>query len=211
MSDTWGSSDLKIAVVAVQGGVEEHESILKAAGERVGEDVDVVWARYPEDLEDVDAVVIPGGESTTIGRLMERHDLVKPLLELSESDTPILGTCSGMVLLAREVVPQAHPGAEVEIEQPLLGLMDVRVIRNAFGRQRESFEADVEIEGFEDRFRAVFIRAPAVDEVLSDDVKVLAEYGDHIVAVEQDHLLATAFHPELTDDPRLHAYFLEKV
>ncbi|WP_457620712.1 pyridoxal 5'-phosphate synthase glutaminase subunit PdxT [Methanopyrus sp.] len=202
---------MKVAVIAVQGAVEEHESILEAAGERIGEDVKVVWARYPEDLENVDAVVIPGGESTTIGRLMERHDLVKPLLELAESDTPILGTCAGMVLLAREVVPQAHPGTEVEIEQPLLGLMDVRVIRNAFGRQRESFEVDLKIEGLDDTFRAVFIRAPAVDEVLSDDVEVLAEYGDYVVAVEQDHLLATAFHPELTDDPRLHVHFLEKV
>ncbi|WP_457615203.1 pyridoxal 5'-phosphate synthase glutaminase subunit PdxT [Methanopyrus sp.] len=202
---------MKVAVIAVQGAVEEHEWILKAAGELVGEDVEVVWARYPEDLEGVDAVVIPGGESTTIGHLMERHDLVKPLLELAESETPILGTCAGMILLAREVVPQAHPGTEVEVEQPLLGLMDVRVVRNAFGRQRESFEVDLQIEGLEDEFRAVFIRAPAVDEVLSDDVKVLAEYGDYVVAVEQDHLLATAFHPELTDDPHLHAYFLEKV
>ncbi|MEO2241693.1 MAG: pyridoxal 5'-phosphate synthase glutaminase subunit PdxT, partial [Euryarchaeota archaeon] len=127
------------------------------------------------------------------------------------SEVPFLGTCAGMVLMAREVVPQAHPGTEVDVEQPLLGLMDVRVVRNAFGRQRESFEVDLEIEGLEGgEFRAVFIRAPAVDKVLSDDVRVLAEYGDHAVVVEQGHLLATAFHPELTDDPRLHAYFLEK-
>ena len=202
---------MRVAVVAVQGDVEEHEWALKRAGEELGEDVKVVWARYPEDLEGVDAVVLPGGESTTIGRLLERHGLVKPLLELSESEVPFLGTCAGMVLMAREVVPQAHPGTEVDVEQPLLGLMDVRVVRNAFGRQRESFEVDLEIEGLEGgEFRAVFIRAPAVDEILSDDVRVLAEYGDHAVAVEQGHLLATAFHPELTDDPRLHAYFLEK-
>ncbi len=201
---------LKVGVIAVQGDVEEHEGAVEAAGEELGVSVRTVWVRYPEDVEGLDAIVIPGGESTTIGRLMERHDLVDPVVEAIESGTPVLGTCAGLVLLAKEVVPQAHPGREVEIEQPCLGVLDVRVVRNAFGRQRESFEVDLDVEGMEDPFPAVFIRAPGVESLLSDDVKALAEFGDYIVAVEQDNVLATAFHPELTDDPRFHVKLLEK-
>ncbi|NPB02693.1 MAG: pyridoxal 5'-phosphate synthase glutaminase subunit PdxT [Methanopyri archaeon] len=201
---------LKVGILAVQGDVEEHEGAVEAAGEELGVEVDTVWVRYPEDVEGLDALIVPGGESTTIGRIMERHDLVDPVVEEIESGLPVMGTCAGLVLLAKEVVPQAHPGREVEIEQPCLGVLDVRVVRNAFGRQRESFEVDLEVEGMDEPFTAVFIRAPGVEKVLSDDVDVLAEFGDYIVAVEQGNVLATAFHPELADDPRFHVKLLEK-
>ncbi len=201
---------LKVGILAVQGDVEEHEGAVEAASEELGVEVDTVWVRYPEDVEGLDALILPGGESTTIGRIMERHNLVDPVVEEIESRLPVMGTCAGLVLLAKEVVPQAHPGREVEIEQPCLGVLDVRVVRNAFGRQRESFEVDLEVEGMDESFTAVFIRAPGVEKVLSDDVNVLAEFGDYIVAVEQGNVLATAFHPELADDPRFHVKLLEK-
>jgi 5'-phosphate synthase pdxT subunit len=148
--------------------------------------------RTPRDLEGLDGLIIPGGESTTMGLGMEREGLAEPLSDFVRSGRPVLGTCAGMIMLDRE-----H-----------LGLLDVAVRRNAFGRQLASFEADLDFEG--EPLRAVFIRAPWVEDV-GDEVEVLAEVDGHPVAVRQGNILAVAFHPELTDEPRLHEWLLDRV
>jgi pyridoxal 5'-phosphate synthase pdxT subunit len=159
--------------------------------EELGADTRVV--RTPKDLEGLDGLVIPGGESTTMTLGMEREGLVEPLRRLVRSGTPVLGTCAGMIMLDRE-----H-----------LGVLDVRSRRNAFGRQVSSFEADVSVAGA-GAMRAVFIRAPWVDEV-GEGVEVLAEVEGHPVAVRQGNVLAVAFHPELTGDGRLHAWLVDRI
>ncbi|MEO0598550.1 MAG: pyridoxal 5'-phosphate synthase glutaminase subunit PdxT [Chloroflexota bacterium] len=165
---------------------------------------ETVQVRLPEHLEGLDGLVIPGGESTTIGKLATEYKLIDPLRKFA-SKKPTWGTCAGMIFLAKDI------GID---SQPILGLMDISVNRNAFGRQVDSFETDLTIAGIQSEdvpFHAVFIRAPLVTEV-TDDVTVLAQLdNEKIVAVEQGHLLATAFHPELTDDNRIHAYFYDMV
>lgn len=187
-----------IGVLALQGDVREHLWALEKAGTRSRE------VRTQSDLADVDGLIIPGGESTTVGRLLVRFDLLAPLCALIEEGLPVYGTCTGMILMAREI----EDGME---GQPLLRQMDVRVRRNAFGRQRESFEAPVHLElpgRPECDVRGVFIRAPVVVSV-GPDVVVLGRLDDRIVAVQQGSLLATAFHPELSGDDRLHRYFAD--
>lgn len=191
---------MKVGVLALQGAFIEHEHRLQALG------AEAVEVRLPHDLEALDALIIPGGESTTIGKLATTYGLIEPLRQFA-SDKPTWGTCAGMIFLARDI------GID---RQPVLGLMDIRVNRNAFGRQVHSFEADLSITGLEGGpFHAVFIRAPVVTDVLdgaNPPVQVLARLSDdRIVAVRQGHLLATAFHPELTDDLRLHSSFLSSV
>jgi 5'-phosphate synthase pdxT subunit len=155
--------------------------------------------RLPAELEGLDGLIIPGGESTTIGRLMVVYGLLEPLRRFGQAGHPIWGTCAGLIVMAHEVGR----------EQPLLDLMDMTVERNAFGRQLDSFETDLSIEGLAGGpLRAVFIRAPVVREV-GPNVRVLGRLeDDSIVAVRQNHLLGTAFHPELTDDTRMHAMFV---
>jgi 5'-phosphate synthase pdxT subunit len=157
--------------------------------------------RTPADLDAVDAMVIPGGESTTIGKLAVRFGVMEPLRQRIEDGMPVYGTCAGMILLAREVTGG---------DQPLLGTLDVVVERNAFGRQNESFEEMLSIDGLDEPFRAVFIRAPWVAKV-GDGVEVLASVEDHPVMVRQDRILATSFHPELTGDHRIHQMLLSWV
>jgi 5'-phosphate synthase pdxT subunit len=177
-----------IGVLAIQGDFEAHASLLA----RIGANHRRV--RTPADLEGLDGLVIPGGESTSMSLGIEREGLAEPLRELVRSGIPTLGTCAGMIMLDRE-----H-----------LGLLDVRARRNAFGRQLASFETDLEVQGFDgERLRAVFIRAPWIDEA-GERVEVLAEVDGHPVAVRQDNILAVAFHPELTDDRRVHAWLLER-
>lgn len=187
---------MKIGVLALQGAFIEHEKMLRSLGVEASE------VRMPEQLEGLDGLIIPGGESTTIGKLATEFGLIEPLREFAQS-TPTWGTCAGMIFLARDI------GID---RQPILGVMNVRVNRNAFGRQIDSFEADLAIPTIGDPpFHAVFIRAPVVTET-GDGVDVLAQLPDgRIVAVRQGHLLATAFHPELTGDPRLHAYFVDMI
>ena len=175
-----------IGVLALQGGFEAHAKALRHLG------ADVREVRVPDDLEGLDALVIPGGESTTITLGVEREGLAEPLSEFVRSGRPVLGTCAGMIMLDRE-----H-----------LGLLDVSVRRNAFGRQLASFEAELDFDG--EPLHAVFIRAPWVDEA-GDGVEVLAEVDGHPVAVRQDNILAVAFHPELTDDARLHRWLVDRV
>lgn len=158
--------------------------------------------RKVADLASVDALIIPGGESTTIGRLMARYGLDVAIRERAQQGMPIYGTCAGMILLAKEIAGSS---------QERLGLMDIAVIRNAFGSQIESFEADLPFKPFADRpVRAVFIRAPIVSRV-GVEVEILSEFNGKVVAVQQGKLLATAFHPELTDDERVHRYFLSLI
>jgi 5'-phosphate synthase pdxT subunit len=159
-----------------------------------------VEIRTPSELSDVDCLILPGGESTTISKLARSCDLVEPIRERALENMPILGTCAGMILLARRVL-----GGE-----PLLDLMDVTVRRNAYGRQVDSFEADLRVEGIEDEVRGVFIRAPWVEEI-GPDVRVLAEHEGRPVVLEQGNLIAASFHPELVGETRLHGYLLSKL
>lgn len=188
-----------VGVLALQGDFREHARMLKEVGAEPRE------VRLPADLEGLDGLIIPGGESTTIGKLMLAYNLQQPLRELIAAGTMLWGTCAGLILLARET-DNALAG------QPLLATMRVRVKRNAFGSQGDSFEADLKVPVLGDPpFHAVFIRGPAVESV-ADGVEVLATLDDGtIVAVRQDNLLGTAFHPEMTGDPRFHEYFLRLI
>ena len=179
-------SDAVIGVLALQGGFEAHAKALTELGAEVRE------VRTPADLDGLDALVIPGGESTTIGLGLEREGLTEPLAEFVRTGRPVLGTCAGMIMLDRD-----H-----------LGLLDVSVRRNAFGRQLASFEVELDFDG--SPLHAVFIRAPWVEEV-GTGVEVLAEVDGHPVAVIQGNILAVAFHPELTDERRLHQWLLDRV
>ncbi len=187
---------MRVGVLALQGDFREHVRALEAL------DVDAVEVRLPADLDDVDAIVIPGGESTTIGKLADRFGLVEPLRSSIAGGVPALGTCAGMIFLA---------GATTSgLPQVQLGVLDVVVERNAFGRQTESFEADVEVAGLDDPLHGVFIRAPWIDKV-GDGVDVLAEFDGHPVMVRQGNVIATSFHPELTGDSRIHTLLLDLV
>ncbi len=198
---------MKIGVLALQGDFREHIQTLTALG------AEAVAVRLPHQLEGVDGLIIPGGESTTIGKLMVEFGLVTPLRKLIAEGTPTWGTCAGMILLARST-DNALAG------QPLLAAMDIHVSRNAFGAQRESFATQISIPAIGPApFRAVFIRAPVVVSV-GPQVEILARLEDAphqpdslapIVAVRQDHLVGTAFHPEVSGDMRFHRYFLEIV
>jgi 5'-phosphate synthase pdxT subunit len=187
---------MRIGVLALQGAFIEHVQRLRELG------VEAVEVRLPEELQGLDGLIIPGGESTTIGKLMDAYGLAEPVKRLAAEGTPIWGTCAGMIVLARDIEGS---------DQPRLGLMDIGVNRNAFGRQVDSFEEDLDIEGLEGRpFHAVFIRAPVMTRA-GESVHVLARLPDgRMVAAEQDQLLATAFHPELTDDLRFHQYFVKQ-
>jgi 5'-phosphate synthase pdxT subunit len=184
-----------VGVLALQGDVREHLGILDELG------ATAVAVKKPEQLREIDALVIPGGESTTIGKLAVRFGLLEPLRESIDAGLPVYGTCAGMIFLA---------GAVTDGDQPLIGALDVVVRRNAFGRQNDSFEADLDIDGLDDPFHAVFIRAPWVEKVGSE-VEVMAAVGEHPVMVRQDRILATSFHPELTGDGRIHQMLLAMV
>ena len=187
---------MRIGVLALQGAFREHIHVLQHLG------VDTVEVRLPEQLDGLDGLIIPGGESTTIGKLATTFNLMEPMREFVKTKAT-WGTCAGMIFLAKDA----------GLEQPLLGVMDIEVDRNAFGRQVDSFEQDLDIKYLDDApFHAVFIRAPLVSDILDDSAEVLAQLDDgRIVAVRQNHLLATSFHPELTDDDRLHRLFIEMV
>jgi 5'-phosphate synthase pdxT subunit len=187
---------VKIGVLALQGAFREHRWMLERCGAAA------VEVRKPEDIDDIDGLVIPGGESTTIGKLLVEWGLMEKIKERAAAGLAIYGTCAGMILLAKDIVGN---------NQPRLGLMDVTVRRNAFGRQRESFEADLRVPEFgPEPVRAVFIRAPYIESA-GPGVKIMAAVGEHIVIARQGNFLATAFHPELTDDDRIHRYFISMI
>jgi pyridoxal 5'-phosphate synthase pdxT subunit len=187
---------MKIGVLALQGAFSEHIKMLQQLN------IETVEVRLPEQLDGIDGLIIPGGESTTIGKLASDYGLIDPLRDFVKTK-PTWGTCAGMIFLAKSI------GID---EQPILGAMDIQVNRNAFGRQIDSFETNIQIDGLAgEPFHAVFIRAPIVTQV-DESVTVLSKLEDgRIVAVQQNHLLATSFHPELMDDLRLHAYFCDIV
>ena len=186
---------LKAGILALQGDVREHCRALESAGAMP------VEVRYAEQLADVDALVIPGGESTTIGKLLERFGLLDALKQRALGGMPLYGTCAGLILMASEVEgPHDAPHR--------MGLLDIDVERNAYGRQVDSFESDLSITGMGDPFRAVFIRAPVVTRC-GPDVEVLAEHEGSPVLVRSGSLLASTFHPEMTGDNRVHELFLE--
>ena len=187
----------RIGVLAIQGDVQEHRHVLDRLS------VDAPEVRLPNQLDNIDGLIIPGGESTTIAQLLDIYDFRDALTEKVRRGMPVWGTCAGMIIVADRLTDH----------RPMpLGLMDIEVSRNAFGRQVDSFEEDLEVDQIEGPpFRAVFIRAPVVNRI-GQDVKVLAALADERpVAVRQEHMLATSFHPELTDDPRLHELFLRIV
>ena len=185
----------RVGVFALQGDVREHLAILGSL------DTDAVPVKHAEQLGELDALVIPGGESTTIGKMAVRFGLMEPLRSAIDGGLAVYGTCAGMILLA---------GAVMDGDQPLVGALDVVVKRNAFGRQNDSFEADLDIEGLDTPFHAVFIRAPWIEKVGSE-VEVLASIDEHPVMVRQGRLLASSFHPELTGDTRIHQMLLEMI
>ena len=185
---------MKTGVLALQGDFREHARVFADLG------ASPVEIRTPEDLAGVDALAIPGGESTTISKLARSARLVEPIVERSNAGMPILGTCAGMIVMARRV----------EGLEPLLGLVDVTVRRNAYGRQVDSFEADLIVEGIDHPVRGVFIRAPVVEDV-GDGVRVLATLDGAPVVLEQQNLVVASFHPELVGEARLHEYVLGKV
>ncbi|MFD0590521.1 pyridoxal 5'-phosphate synthase glutaminase subunit PdxT [Paenibacillus sp. GCM10027627] len=186
---------MKIGVLALQGAVAEHIRSLEAAG------AEAVAVKRIEQLDELNGLVIPGGESTTIGKLMRKYGFMEAIRDFSAKGKPLFGTCAGLIVLADRIEGQ---------EDAHLKLMDMTVARNAFGRQRESFETDLPVKGINETVRAVFIRAPLIKSV-GAGVEVLSTYNDEIVTARQGTLLAASYHPELTDDYRLHSYFLEMV
>lgn len=189
---------MKAGVVSVQGAFPEHINTFNRAFASLGIKGETVPIRRRKDLDGVDCLALPGGESTTISKLLKRFEIFQDLVEMGESGVPIMGTCAGLVLLSKGGDEQVRStGTE------LLGLMDMRVKRNAFGRQRESFEANIEIEGLTSPFPAIFIRAPVIEEVWGE-CRPLSIYEGKIVMARQGNLLALSFHPELCSDTRLH-------
>lgn len=185
-----------VGVLALQGDFREHAATVTQLG------ADARLVRTSGDLMGLDALVIPGGESTTIGKLADWHGLVEPLRAAITAGLPTLGTCAGMIFLAGST-SEGH-------DQVQLGVLDVVVRRNAFGRQVDSFEADIPVTGLDESIRAVFIRAPWIEKV-GADVEVLASVDEHPVVVRQGNVIATSFHPELTGDGRLHTLLLDMV
>ncbi|WP_340818521.1 pyridoxal 5'-phosphate synthase glutaminase subunit PdxT [Methanolobus sp. WCC4] len=196
---------MRIGVIAIQGDVSEHVEALERALDERGEQAEIVTIKHSGIVPECDALVLPGGESTTLGKLLMREGIADEIRDMNASGKPIMGTCAGLILLASagdEQVAKTH--------QHLLGLMDTQVNRNAFGRQRDSFEIGLELPFLNEPYNAVFIRAPGIIDS-GNDVTILARIDDMIVAAEQGNVLALAFHPELTFDTRVHQYFLDKL
>ncbi|SHE76872.1 pyridoxal phosphate synthase yaaE subunit [Seinonella peptonophila] len=184
---------MKIGILALQGAVSEHLTMLNQL------DVDPVLVKNESDLTGLNGLIIPGGESTTIARLMHLNQLMEPIKLRAKQGLPMMGTCAGLIILAQHI----HEQSDVH-----LGILNVTVSRNAFGRQRDSFEQLITVKGLEEAFPAVFIRAPLVEDI-GEDVEVLATVDHQIVAVKQGQLIGLSFHPELTSDVRFHQLFVE--
>jgi len=187
---------VKIGVLSLQGDVREHLNILNKIG------VEGVRVRTRDELEKVSGLIIPGGESTTIGKLLKRFNLLDIIREKIEKGLPVFGTCAGLILLAKEIEP--------ETGQPRIGVLNVKIRRNAFGRQIDSHEVDLEIKGFDKPFHAVFIRAPIVEKV-GENVEILSRTDRGVVFVRQKNILGASFHPELTEDTRIHEMFIKTI
>lgn len=193
---------VRLGVISIQGDVSEHILSARKAMDEFGIDGDIISIKRLHDVKNIDAIIIPGGESTTISRAMQKEGLIDWIRSrYEENRIPIMGTCAGCVILAREV-------KDGEVEG--LRLMEMKVRRNAFGRQRESFEAPIEVEGFEEPYHAVFIRAPLIEEVWGN-CRAVARFEDKIVGAIQDKAIALSFHPELTSDYRFHRIFFDMI
>lgn len=189
---------MNIGILNLQGAVSEHYNITKKAIKNMGIDADVKTVRYAEDVAKCNALIISGGESTVIGKLIAGRGIDKVI---KEKNIPVFGTCAGMVLL----------GKKTDFDQPLLGIMDISVKRNSYGRQKDSFETSIQIFGSE--YPGVFIRAPSLEgyDKSRDDIKVLSRFEGEIIAIQQGSNIALSFHPELTEDTSIHEYFIREV
>ena len=193
--------------MAIQGDVQENILSTKKALDDLGIDGTVTDVKTADGVKKLDGIIIPGGESTTIGQLSLVNSSLRVIKEKIEGGMPVFGICAGMILLAKT----ANDRVVGKTNQPLLDLLEIKIERNSFGRQRESFEAEVTMESIKiPRFRGVFIRAPSVSE-LSSDVEVLAKFNEKIVAIKKGNIIGTSFHPELTSDVSLHKYFINLV
>ncbi|ABN69692.1 SNO glutamine amidotransferase [Staphylothermus marinus F1] len=202
---------MRIGVLGFQGGVYEHVYMLKKSFHELGINGKVLIVKKPQQLHDLDGIIIPGGESTTISILARKTNVLELLREKIVEGLPVMGVCAGAIMLAKEVVDQVVG----ETKQPLLGVMDIAVTRNYFGRQRESFELDIVLDELDDKpFRAVFIRAPAITKYwgATKPIGIINYNGEKVVvAARENNKLALSFHPELTSDTRIHRYFIEKI
>ena len=195
---------LNLGVLSIQGDVLENILSIKAAIDALDIDGTVTSVRTPDEISKVDGLIIPGGESTTIGQLSLFNGTFKILKEKIEQGMPVLGICAGMILLSKT----AKDKVVGKIDQPLLDILDIKLERNSFGRQRESFESDISLNSIGiPTFNGVFIRAPSISDVGSD-VEILSKFNEKIVAVKKNNVIAVAFHPELTTDISLHKYFV---
>ena len=195
---------LNFGVLSIQGDVLENIISVKAAIDALGIDGTVTSVKTPDELSKVDGLVIPGGESTTIGQLSKFNGSLKILKEKIEQGMPVLGICAGMIMLSKTVQDKVVG----KIDQPLLNILDIKLERNSFGRQRESFESDISLDSIGiPKFNGVFIRAPSISDVGSD-VEVLSKFNEKIIAVKKNNVIGVAFHPELTNDISLHKYFV---
>ncbi len=186
---------VKIGVLGLQGAVREHIHSIEQCG------AEAVVIKHKKQLEEVDGLILPGGESTTMRRLIDKYDFMDELKKFASLGKPMFGTCAGLILLANKIVGY---------DEPHIGVMDVKVERNSFGRQRESFEVDIDIAGVAEDFPAVFIRGPHIVQA-GENVEILAKHHERIVAAREGNILGCSFHPELTDDHRMTAYFVNMV
>jgi pyridoxal 5'-phosphate synthase pdxT subunit len=198
---------VNIGILAVQGDVAENLLATRMAMDELGVEGVVIEVKNPEQISDLDGLIIPGGESTVIGTLSLVNGSLKKIKEKIVSGIPILGTCAGMILLSKKVKDRVVG----DMEQPLLDYLDIKIERNAFGRQKDSFEADIALEKIGvQKFRGVFIRAPSVIDA-GKDVEILSKFNEKIIAVKQGNIIGTSFHPELTADLSIHKYFVNLV
>ena len=198
---------LIVGVLSIQGDVHENHLSAKAAIDELGIDVKVIEVKTPDEISSLDGLIIPGGESTTIGQLSLVNGSLKILKEKIENGMPVLGICAGMIMLSKT----ASDRIVGKTDQPLLDILDITLERNSFGRQKESFEASVSLDSINiSKFNGVFIRAPSISDVGSD-VEILSKFNEKIVAVKKGNVIGTSFHPELTQDVSLHKYFVNLV
>jgi 5'-phosphate synthase pdxT subunit len=198
---------INVGILSVQGDVEENFNATRIAFDELGIDGTVTNVKTPDQISNIDGLILPGGESTMIGHLSLINGSLKQVKEKIESGMPVFGICAGLILLSKKVKDRVVGNTE----QPLLDLLDVGVERNSFGRQKDSFEAEISLDPINvSKFNGVFIRAPSISE-LGNNVKTISKFNERIVAVKQDNILATSFHPELTSDASLHKHFINMI
>jgi len=198
---------INVGILSIQGDVQENLLSTKSAIDELRLDVKVSEVKTPDEISQLDGLIIPGGESTTIGKLSLVNGSLKILKEKIENGMPVLGICAGMIMLSKT----ANDHVVGKTDQPLLDILDINLERNSFGRQKESFEADISIDPIGiPKFNGIFIRAPSISDVGSD-VEILSKFNERIVAVKKGNVIGTAFHPELTEDTSIHKYFIDLI